>query len=145
MFLSSLTDGGPTPALVKTMVFNQAKLDMIAQNVANINTPGYRAKHLDTRAFQSALREAFDRRGGDPNTPFAVDAGAQVRTLDDGGLQVTPTEEPVDNVLFHDGTNLSIERQMSELAETGMMHDLASTLLKGRYDGLRKAISGRAG
>jgi len=145
MFLSSLTDGDVTPALVKTLVFNEAKLETIARNVANINTPGYHAKHLDTRSFQSALREAFERRGGDRQAPLVIESGTQVRTLEDGSLRVTPAEEPVENVLFHDGTNLSIERQMSELAETGMMHDLASTLLKGRYDALRKAISGRAG
>ncbi len=144
MFLSSLTEGGATPALVKTMVFNQAKLQAISQNVANINTPGYRAKHLDTKGFQAALRDAFDRRSGDPRVPFTVSSGSQVRTQDDGTIEVTPTEIPVENILFHDGTNLSIEQQMSELAETGMMHDLASTMLKGRYDALRKAIIGRA-
>lgn len=145
MFLASLTEGAVTPALVKTMAFNEAKLNVISQNVANINTPGYRAKHLDSKRFQAALREAFDRRGDDPSQPFVVASGSQVRTREDGTIVVTPTEAPAENILFHDGTNLSIERQMSELAETGMMHELASTLLKGRYDSLRKAIAGRTG
>ncbi len=60
-----------------------------------------------------------------------------------GILEVTPSVEPAENIFFHDGTNMSLERQMSDLAETGMMQDLATTLLRGEYAGLRKAIRGR--
>ena len=59
MFLSNVTDGGPTPALVKTLAFNEARLKMIVENVANLQTPGYRAKQLDPKAFQHALQEAL--------------------------------------------------------------------------------------
>ena len=58
-------------------------------------------------------------------------------------MHVRPSERPLENALHHDGTNASIEEQMAALAETGMMHQLATTLLKGNYDGLRKAIRGR--
>lgn len=141
MFLSAVTDRGAVPALLKTLVFNQAKLRMIADNIANINTPNYRAKQLDGKAFQQALRKALDARGDDPDTPFVVKSGREVRTDRDGYLQVTPTEHQVQNVLFHDGTNLSIEREMAELARTGMTHELASTLLRHSLDRLRKVIS----
>ncbi len=124
------------------MVFTQARVKVISENVANSATPGYRAKHLDTRAFQGALRKALDARGGDPHKPFRVEVDDQVATDEQGFLRVTPTETPVENILFHDGTNQSIERQMADLAETRMMHELASTLLRGRYDGIRKAIRG---
>ena len=53
------------PALVKTLAYNEARLRMIAENVANIHTPGYRTKQLDVRGFQSSLRRALDARGGD--------------------------------------------------------------------------------
>ena len=68
VFLSNVTDGGATPALVKTLVFNEARLKMIAENVANLQTPGYRAKQLDPKAFQHALREALVTRGDDRPT-----------------------------------------------------------------------------
>ena len=145
MFLSSLTDRGATPALVKTLTFNQARFRMIAENVANIHTPGYRTKKLDTRAFQSALRDALDERGADPYKPFVVKDGKEARTDRFGQLRVTPTDKPVENILFHDGTNLSIERQMADLAETGGMHDLVTQLLRGNFDGVRKAIRGTVG
>ena len=142
MFLSTVTDRGATPALVKTLAFTGARVKMLAENVANAQTPGYRAKPLDAKGFQLALRRALDARGGDPTKPFIVESGKEVTTGANGLLQVRPTEQPVENILFHDGTNVSIERQMADLAETGMTHELATTLLRDRYEGLRKAIRG---
>ena len=142
MFVSAITDRGATPALIKTLAYGEARLQMIAENVANIHTPGYRAKHLDVKAFQRALGDALDARRGDSTRLFAVRVDGQVQTDRRGHLHVTPTEKPAGNVLFHDGTNLSIERQMADLAETGMMHELVTNLLRGRFHALRKAIRG---
>ena len=55
---------------------------------------------------------------------------------------MTPSEEPAENVLFHDDTNARVERQMAMMAENTMMHQLASELLRERFDGLLKAIRG---
>ncbi len=142
MLLSSMTDRGSTPVLINTLVFNQNRLKMIAENIANIHTPGYRTKQLDTAAFQGALREALDVRKRNPKAPFVVRSGNEVRTDRFGSLSVTPSDRPVDNILYHDGTNLSIERQMADLAETGMTHRLAATLLRRNFDSVRKAIRG---
>lgn len=145
MFLSSLTDGGAIPALEKSLAFNHARLAMIAENVANVHTPGYRAKQLDVKAFQGALREALDAHRSNPSKPFTVRSGSEVNTDRFGQLQVTPSLEPVQNVLFHDGTNLSMEQQMADLAETGMANEITTRLLRGRYNGLRSAIRGTVG
>jgi flagellar basal-body rod protein FlgB len=143
MFVSSITERGATPALVQTWSYTYAQHRMIAENVANWGNPDYKTKHLDASAFQQALRRALDQRGSDPNEPFVMERTAQFRTGDRGQLLVTPTERPLENILFHDRTNMSIERQMADLAENGMMHETVTTLLRGRYEGLRKAIRGR--
>ncbi len=143
MFISNVMDRGATPALVKTLAYNEARLKMIAENVANSETPGYKTKRLDAGAFQRAIRKALDERGSDPNRPFRVDTGGEVETDQYGYLQVTPSLKPVENILFHDGTNMSIERQMADLAETGVTHEVVTALLRGRVEGLRKAIRGQ--
>ncbi len=142
MFLSDVTDRGSVAALVKTLEFNEARLRMIAENVANMHTPGYRAKHLDVKGFQQALSEALEAKSRDPRRPFVVQHGSELATAPNGALRVTPSEAPAENVLFHDGTNLSIEEQMGELAQTGMTNELATALLRDRMTGLRKAIRG---
>lgn len=144
MFLADVTERGTTEALVKTLAFQEARLRMIADNIANAETPGYRAKQLDVKGFQQALGAAMERLKVDPGKGLMVDNGKEVRTVEGGQLRITPSEQPVDNVLFHDGTNVSIEREMADLAETGLTHELATTLLRDRMNGLRKAIRGTA-
>jgi len=143
MFISGVTERGATPALVQMWSFTQARHRMIAENVANWGNPDYKTKRLDVAAFQQALGKALDQRGGDPSKPLVLRPTEQVRTDDAGRLRVTPSATPVENILFHDRTNMSIERQMADLADNAMVHETVTTLLRGRYEGLRKAIRGR--
>ena len=142
MFLESITNRGAAPALEKTLMFGEARLAMIAENVANVHTPGYRTKQLDVAGFQRALREALSAKGSDSYKRLEVNVGDEVETDSAGRLTVRPSLAPVEHSLLHDGTNQSMERQMAMLAETGMTHDLATMLLRGSYNGLRKAIRG---
>jgi len=142
MFISSLTNRGATPALEQMWSYTHVRQGMIAENVANWGNPDYQTRQLDARAFQQALGEALDERGNDPTRPLKIRRTAEFRTDQRGRLEVTPTEQPTENLLFHDGTNMSIERQMADLAENGMMHETVTTLLRGRYASLQKAIRG---
>lgn len=141
MFLSDVTSGGAFPMLQKTLAFTETRNRVLAENIANLTTPGYRTKQLDVASFQAALREASDKRsqGG----KFELESTREFRTNELGHLEVTPSETPPENLLFHDGTNVRVERQMAQLAENTMMHQAAAELLKGYYDGVGKAIRGR--
>ncbi len=142
MFLQSVTSGGAFPMLEKTIAFTEARNRVLAENIANITTPGYRAKRLDIGKFQAALKEATDRRA-EGRGAFSLEATDEFRANASGHLETTPSREPVENLLFHDGTNARIERQMADLAENTMMHQAATELLKNYYNGMRKAIRGR--
>lgn len=142
MFLTNVTSGGAFPMLEKTLAFSQARNNMLAENIANVTTPGYRAKQLNVGSFQSALRKASDARDAKGGA-FELKGTGEVRTDELGHLQVTPSYEPVQNLLFHDGTNSRIERLMSDLAENTMTYQASAELLKGYYDGIGKAIRGR--
>lgn len=143
MFLTDVTSSGATPMLEKTLAFVEARNRVLATNIANITTPGYRTKQVDVSAFQAALREASDRRekiGGE----FELGRGKEFGVDDSGALRVIPSEEPAENLLFHDGTNARIERQMAMLAENTMMGQITTEMLKGYFGGIEKAIRGRA-
>ncbi len=143
MFIANLTDRGAGPALASMLAFTEARQRVIAENVANLGVPGYRTQSLDTAEFQRALRRALDERGADPNRPFRIGRTDEVESRADGTLKVTPSRVP-QNILAHDGTDASIERQMQDLAETAMMHQAVTTLLQGRFESFRKAIRGQA-
>lgn len=142
MFLQEVSSGGAIPMLEKTLAFSEARNKVLAENIANVTTPGYRAKQLDVHSFQAALAEANANRkesGGD----FELAETDELKTDDAGRLRVQPSYVPTQNLLFHDGTNASIERQMSDLAENTMTHQAATELLKSYFDGIKKAIRGR--
>lgn len=141
MFVTDVTSGGAFPVLEKALAFTEARNRMLATNVANITTPGYRAKQLDIGAFQAALRQAADRQAA--GGKFKIEETSEFGTDAAGFLKVRPSEEPVENLLFHDGTNARIEQQMAGLAQNAMMSQMAAELLKGYYDGMQKAIRGR--
>ncbi len=140
--LSQLTARGAFPMLEKTLAFAEARNRVLAENVANITTPGYRTKQLSVGQFQKALQEAAERRDK-TGARFELPATREFHQDAAGHLRLTPAVEPVENLLFHDGTNARIERQMSYLAENAMMHQAASELLKTYFDRLQTAIRGR--
>lgn len=142
MFLGSVTSGGAFPMLEKALAFTEARNKMLAENIANITTPGYRAKQLDVKSFQSALREASEKRASRDGR-FEIGATEQFRPDELGHLDVSPTLEPPENLLFHDGTNARIELEMSNLAENTMANQVANELLRTYFAGLEKAIRGR--
>jgi flagellar basal-body rod protein FlgB len=143
MIFADIVNRGTLPAVEKLMAYTEARQRVLAENVANIDNPHYRAKHLDTRAFQKSLREAINQQKETRSPSFEVKAGDDFSVDADGHLSVRPTEVPADNILFHDNTNASVEKQMALMGENAAMHQTAAELLRGRFEGLLKAIRGR--
>jgi len=127
----------------KMLAFTQARHRMLSENVANVDTPGYKTRHLDAQAFQRALREALNGRAETRSAQFRIADTDQFRQDGEGRLVVTPTVEPAENILFHDRTNMRIEKQMAMMAENAMMHQAVTELLRARFEVLLKAIRGR--
>ena len=85
---------------------------LVASNIANGDTPGYKTKDLD---FQFEFMSQVE--GGNPNV-FEVE-----------GLRVK-----------NDGNNVSIDRESRMLAENALRFSLASNLLKSEVRIIRSAI-----
>ena len=130
------------PAVEKMLSFTEARHRVISENVANIDTPGYRTKQLDPGLFQKALRRAIDAQKREPDAAMTVGQTREFR--EQGGRLVTmPSLEPTENLLFHDGTNARIEKEMSELASNTMMHQLSVEFLNNHFRMLKRSITGR--
>ncbi len=143
MFFRDVVQSGPIPALDRMLAFTEARHRVLTDNIANIDTPGYTTRRLDPALFQRSLRAALDERRESGSAGLHLEDTGQSRDGPEGRLEVTPAEEPPENVLFHDRTNARIERQMSMLAENAIMHQTATEMLRMRFEGLLKAIRGR--
>ncbi|MGI9472232.1 MAG: flagellar basal body rod protein FlgB [Rubripirellula sp.] len=122
------------PALEQSLSFSQRRHELLAGNVANIDTPGYRSKDLDLGDFQNALVESIAAGRG------SADAGSPL-TRDD--IYAGP-RAATEQVVLHDGSDVSLEHQVTELAKNQHMHSLAITTMRSQFALLRAAITERA-
>lgn len=143
MLLRSIVNSGNIPIYERVLAFTQAQHRVLTENVANAETPGYRTKRLDPDLFQDALRKAIDAWKRRPSAPLVLPDTRQFRSDAAGRVTFMPATAPPENLLFHDGTNMRIERQMAALAENAMTHQATIELLHEAYSHLNKAIAGR--
>jgi flagellar basal-body rod protein FlgB len=89
-----------------------ARQKLVASNIANVDTPGYKTKDIDFQfEFMSLMKEG---------TPNVVEAP---------GL-----------VVKNDGNNVSMDREARLLAENALRFNLASSLMKTQLKLVNSAI-----
>jgi flagellar basal-body rod protein FlgB len=133
MFIERLLNQGDAPLLEQMLKFTAARHKLIAENVVNISTPNYRQKDLSLAKFQAMLQERAEvKESSAPGTVGFSDIGGAV-------------EEPTNGILFHDGTNRSMEQLVSDQAKNAMMHNLVVELLRRQYATLDMALKERVG
>ena len=127
--------------LEQTMSFTEQRHQVLAEDIANIDTPGFVQRDLSVAQFQKALREAVTRNRESLNDVFAPESGDTLE-FEPGGsrVQATAQEKPV-GVPFHDRGVRSMEYLMSEMADNALARNIAAQFLKSRYDQLARAIS----
>ena len=129
------------PALERSLQFMSARQRLLATNVANAETPGFRPVDVDPRAFQGALREALDEGRLDGQGRLAFDDSAPV-SFDGGDIELKP-EVLADNILFHDGNDRSLERLMQRMTENVYAFRAASQLMRNQFELINTAIRER--
>ena len=102
----------------------QLRQRVLAQNVANVNTPGYR--RLEVR-FEDTLAEQLDSR-----------ADSSLKTLRPEVVedQATPTRL--------DGNNVEVDLEMARLNKNTLLGNTYLQLLATKMAMMKRAVSGRA-
>lgn len=131
---------GPTHALLTTSLrLRAARHEVLAANVANADTPDYRPRDLK---FDGVL-QAITRGESQPSS------------MQGGQLMLVSTNprhlgSSVRNVLVTENTDgegkldqnrVDLDREMTQLAENGLLYETSATLLSRTLSGLRYAIS----
>ena len=117
-----------------TMDVRGAIHEIVAANVANEETPGYRAMHLP---FQTALDAAM--KGNWPMTPRTTHPQHVPLVFEENRafLQVVA---PVSGS-GPDGNTVNLEQEMTLMAENSLLYMTVSQFLAGRFNGWRNAIN----
>ncbi|MEE2681220.1 MAG: flagellar basal body protein [Planctomycetota bacterium] len=146
MSINGLTDSGALPAIEAMARFTAARQRLIANNVANLDTPGYSPMDADPRAFQAQMGRAIDARrdaaSGTAAGPLALDARGPMTSGQDGQVTLNPAELR-ENLLFHDRNDRNLERIMQDVSENLLAFQAATQLLRNRFRMIEMAISER--
>ncbi|MCC6574563.1 MAG: flagellar basal body rod protein FlgB [Planctomycetes bacterium] len=132
-------DKGAAPVLERAASFAEQRHRLIADNIANIETPGFIPLDLPEDEFHDVLARSLKARDEQPVRTFRLIGNRDIR--DDGGLIVRP--ERSGSILRHGENKVDIDQEMSRLAENGLKFRTFSTLLKKQWTLLRDTISER--
>jgi flagellar basal-body rod protein FlgB len=100
--------------LEKYMDLVSTRQKLVASNIANVDTPGYRTQDID---FQSEFQR--------------LAAGQQPDVVEVPDLKIK-----------NDGNDVSIDRESRLLSENALRFRLASALLKDKFSLIKQAIQG---
>lgn len=94
---------------------------VIAQNVANVSTPGYVPSDINQEAFAATLQRMAGHGGPGParTAMVATQAGHMAAPASGGGANIATTKSP-DSETTLDGNAVVVEEQMMKIAETRM-------------------------
>lgn len=128
MFLQSLSIAAMEKALSATWQRQQ----LINQNVANEDTPGYRAKRLD---FETELNRQINLLRNSRN-------GSRKAGLEQIGRVEPQVYEDTSTIGRADGNNVDITAEQVEMTKVIYQFQALSQKVSGYYSTLKYAISG---
>jgi flagellar basal-body rod protein FlgB len=132
---AAVTAASSIDALEQVLGFTEARHEVLVNNLANLDTPGYRMRDLSMTRFQKSLQAALASR--------SAGAGSSLESPREDGSPFDAVAATRQHIVFHDGNNRSIERQVVELTKNGMLHRMAAEILASQYQLLHAAISER--
>jgi flagellar basal-body rod protein FlgB len=110
------------------------RLGVIARNIAQADTPGYRAMDLPSFADVYAAQSGEDG--------FAMRA-TRAGHLSGGFAAAEPLASPTEGEASADGNTVSLEKQMVKMADIRLAHDMALSVYRVSADITRAALGRR--
>jgi flagellar basal-body rod protein FlgB len=122
------------PVLTAALDVTQLRQRVIADNIANVSTQGYRAKAVRFREYLDSFvrKPPVEGSRSDPRhlaIPRPIERPEVYEpetSLNDSGLN-----------------NVDIDREMADLAENHLFFNVSAKLINGQFGSLKRSISGR--
>lgn len=109
------------------LALREQRLQLLASNLANADTPGFQAQDLD---FQSALRAALSPAGGEGVD--ALDAAAE------GARYARPGVQP-----SLDGNTVDTQREQATFAQAALEYQASMRFVESKVRTMLTAITGQ--
>lgn len=136
--MNNMFNATTIPVLEQVVNFAQTRHGILAGNIANLDTPGYRVRDLSPEMFESRLKQAIEDRN---QQSVPVSENQVVPSSRDPVAQLGGSLE---DILYHDDSTGSLEKQVAAVSKNQIQHNLALTILSSQFRLLQTAISERA-
>ena len=115
----------------------------LSNNIANVNTPGYRAMKVNFEEEYRATLYPENKDKTDLNLTHDkhINPHSGSKTFKDVFPKVALKESPMNDSGLN---NVDIDKEMAEMAENSLRYEMNTKLLNRRLNGVRNAIRGRA-
>ncbi len=124
--------------LKKAMDASLLRQKVIAENIANVDTPFYKRKEV---AFEDELKKALNNQS--PILPLKTTDKRHIENIEYNRLP-DPKIKVVDDILFRrDLNNVDIEKELVDLAKNNILYTGLTRFVSTRFSMLRGAIKGR--
>ena len=123
-------------ALAASLKFRSLRHNVTASNIANAETPGFKAQKVD---FEGALNRAIDLDGlrgmtTSSNEHFVVGGGSVAKTRAD-------VYDNPDGATTNDGNTVDLENEMAVMQENSILYKAALQLMNKKLGTLKYAAS----
>jgi len=136
ILFNRIFDSAPINLLEKALEGSSLRHKVIANNIANINTPGYKRMEVSFEEELSAAADAGDNRRGMVRTHAGhllprSDAFQpnRIRTIDNTSLRT-------------DGNNVDIDAEMAAMTKNNIFYNTVAQRISGYYTNIISAIKG---
>ncbi|MDH4165720.1 MAG: flagellar basal body rod protein FlgB [Gammaproteobacteria bacterium] len=117
------------------LALRSQRMQVLASNLANADTPGFKARDLD-------FQELLSGEGSSP-LPLSVSHAVHIAAGDEGGLGATAKYRvPLQPSL--DGNTVDAQMDQARFAENALSYQVSLTFVSSRLGSLLTAITGNA-
>ncbi|HHT9145333.1 MAG: flagellar basal body rod protein FlgB [Candidatus Brocadiaceae bacterium] len=114
--------------LEKMLDVSSIKHKVIANNIANVNTPGYKKMEV---SFADQLEKAVNE--------------SSMNKFDTLQPKIVISKEDTSDTVRNDGNNVDMDKEVSSLVKNTLSYSIYTQLLAKKYEGIKSAIEGSRG
>lgn len=129
--------GGAFPVLEKALDLRSMKHNLIVSNIANKDTPKYKAFDLMVEDEMGKFME-----NGSPTRLVRTDDGHLSGREGDASSPRLIKEQGSQFSLRADGNSVDIDREMAKLSKNTLLYKAISQLISTKFQGIKDVISG---
>lgn len=117
----------------KMLEFRSARASVLANNIANADTPNYKARDM---TFDSMFNKEQNKLYLAADNERHIGGVSEFNNGDDGLLYRNPSQPSLD------GNTVDMQREQAEYAKNSLQFDTSFMFLDRKISGMKKALTG---